>query len=118
MDPARRPWLALDLSKKEKEAFDFAYRSIAEEVSGIKLMVATYFDALLDNTALAVNLPVRALHVDLVRAPDNSTKCCAGSRTYLHLSVGVVDGRNVWKNDYERSLGLIDKAVQKLGRSG
>jgi 5-methyltetrahydropteroyltriglutamate--homocysteine methyltransferase len=49
------PCLALDLSKKEKEAFDYAYKAIANRVSGIKLLVATYFEALLDNTQLAVN---------------------------------------------------------------
>ncbi|MCF0072865.1 5-methyltetrahydropteroyltriglutamate--homocysteine S-methyltransferase [Dyadobacter sp. CY261] len=109
------PTLALDLSKKEKEAFEFAYRSIAEQVSGVKLLVATYFEALLDNTRLAVGLPVHALHVDLVRAPEQLDEVLALVPDQLMLSVGVVDGRNVWKNDYEKSLGLINRAVKKLG---
>lgn len=109
------PTLVLDLSKKEKEAFEFAYRSIANRTSGIKILVATYFDALLDNTQLAVNLPVTALHVDLVRAPEQLDEVLALVPEQLQLSLGVVDGRNVWKNDYEKSLGLINKAVEKLG---
>ncbi|UOE51118.1 5-methyltetrahydropteroyltriglutamate--homocysteine S-methyltransferase [Mucilaginibacter sp. SMC90] len=109
------PTLALDLSKKEKEAFDYAYRAIANRVSGVKLLVATYFEALLDNTALAVNLPVSALHIDLVRAPEQLDEVLALIPANLQLSLGVVDGRNVWKNDYEKSLGLINKAVEKLG---
>jgi len=109
------PCLALDLSKKEKEAFDYAYRAIANRVSGIKLLVATYFEALLDNTELAVNLPVTALHVDLVRAPEQLDEVLALIPDNLQLSVGVVDGRNVWKNDYEKSLALINKAIEKLG---
>jgi 5-methyltetrahydropteroyltriglutamate--homocysteine methyltransferase len=109
------PCLALDLSKKDKEAFDSAYRIIAGQVSGIKILVATYFDALLDNTALAVNLPVAALHIDLVRAPEQLDEVLALIPSHVQLSIGVVDGRNVWKNDYEKSLQLIRKAVNKLG---
>jgi len=109
------PCLSLDLSKKEQEAFDYAYRSIANRVSGVKLLVATYFEALLDNTQLAVNLPVYALHVDLVRAPDQLDQVLALIPEQLLLSIGVVDGRNVWKNDYDKSLELIRKVVDKLG---
>ncbi|MGY4386207.1 5-methyltetrahydropteroyltriglutamate--homocysteine methyltransferase [Pedobacter sp. UYP24] len=109
------PCLALDLSKKEKEAFDFAYRYIAKCISGVSLLVATYFEALLDNTELAVNLPIAALHVDLVRAPEQLEEVLALIPDQLKLSIGVVDGRNVWKNDYEKSLQLIGKAVDKLG---
>jgi 5-methyltetrahydropteroyltriglutamate--homocysteine methyltransferase len=110
------PYLALDLSKKEKEAFEYAYRTIANEVKGVKLLLTTYFDALLDNTQLAVNLPVTALHIDLVRAPEQLDEVLALIPERLQLSVGVVDGRNVWKNDYENSLKLIQKAAEKLGR--
>jgi 5-methyltetrahydropteroyltriglutamate--homocysteine methyltransferase len=109
------PFLALDLSKKDKEAFDYAYKAIAAAVSGVKLLVATYFEALLDNTALAVSLPVTALHIDLVRAPEQLDEVLALIPDRLKLSLGVVDGRNVWKNDYARSLQLIRKAVAKLG---
>lgn len=109
------PCLALDLSKKEKEAFEYAYRALTNRTSGIKIMVATYFDALLDNTGLAVNLHVSALHIDLVRAPEQLNEVLALIPERLQLSIGVVDGRNVWKNDYENSLKLIRKAVNKLG---
>ncbi|WP_345104483.1 5-methyltetrahydropteroyltriglutamate--homocysteine S-methyltransferase [Mucilaginibacter panaciglaebae] len=109
------PCLALDLSKTTKEAFELAYCAIANRVSGVKLLVATYFEALLDNAQLAVSLPVSALHVDLVRAPEQLEEVLALIPDYLQLSVGVVDGRNVWKNDYEKSLQLINKAVEKLG---
>jgi 5-methyltetrahydropteroyltriglutamate--homocysteine methyltransferase len=109
------PCLALDLSKKEKEAFNYAYRVISHGVSGVKVLVATYFEALLDNTQLAVNLPIAALHVDLVRAPEQLDEVLALVPDNLQLSLGVVDGRNVWKNDYQKSLSLINKAVEKLG---
>lgn len=109
------PCLALDLSPKDRDAFERAYRTIAEKTTDVKLLVATYFEALLDNTQLAVNLPVAALHIDLVRAPQQLDNVLSLIPAQLLLSLGVVDGRNVWKNDYERSLALIRKAVQQLG---
>lgn len=109
------PCLALDLTKKEKEAFEYTYTAISNRVSGIKLLLATYFEALLDNTQLAVSLPIHALHVDLVRSPEQLDEVLAFIPDSLQLSIGVVDGRNVWKNDYEKSLTLINKAVEKLG---
>jgi 5-methyltetrahydropteroyltriglutamate--homocysteine methyltransferase len=109
------PCLSLDLSKKDKEAFEYAYRAIANRVSGINLLVATYFEALLDNTQLAVNLPVAALHIDLVRAPEQLDEVLSLIPEGLQLSLGLIDGRNVWKNDYQKSLNLISKAVEKLG---
>src|SRR5690606_10611267 len=109
------PCLALDLSEKEKEAFDYAYKAISNRTGEIKLLVATYFEALLDNTRLAVSLPIHALHVDLVRSPEQLDEVLDLIPDKLQLSIGVVDGRNVWKNDYEKSLSLIYKAVEKLG---
>ena len=109
------PCLALDLSKKEKEAFNYAYQAISNRVGDIKLLVATYFEALSANTQLAVTLPIHALHVDLVRSPEQLNQILAIIPDKLQLSLGVVDGRNVWKNDYEKSLGLIHQAVEQLG---
>ncbi len=109
------PFLALDLSKKEKEAFEYAYRAIANRTSGIKIMLTTYFEALQDNTELAVNLPVAALHIDLVRAPAQLDEVLALIPERLKISLGLVDGRNVWKNDYEKALALIKKTADKLG---
>lgn len=109
------PSLSVDLSKKDKDAFQFAYNEIAKNVPAIKILVATYFEALLDNTELALNLPVTALHIDLVRAPEQLDEVLAKAPAGLTLSLGVVDGRNVWKNNYEQSLKHIQKAIAKLG---
>ncbi|QJD98510.1 5-methyltetrahydropteroyltriglutamate--homocysteine S-methyltransferase [Mucilaginibacter robiniae] len=109
------PYLALDLSKKEKEAFAYAYQAISNRISGIKILVATYFDALLDNTHLAVNLPIAALHIDLVRAPGQLDEVLALIPERLSLSLGVVDGRNVWKNNYQQSLELVNQATAAIG---
>ena len=109
------PFLALDLTEKQRNAFIYAYQTIADKCPHVKILLATYFAGLDDNTALATGLPVCALHVDLVRAPEQLDAVLAAAPEKLTISLGVVDGRNIWKNDYERSLALIEKAKAKKG---
>lgn len=109
------PFLALDLTDKQKKAFQYAYETIRNSCPHIKILVATYFGGLEDNMELACGLPICALHVDLTRAPEQLDPLLERMPAGLSLSLGVVDGRNIWKNDYHRSTALIQKAVEKLG---
>ena len=61
------PFLALDLDEKSKTAYQEVYKKIRKEFPQLMIQVATYFDGLKDNTALAINLPIDILHLDLVR---------------------------------------------------
>ncbi|MGS2764881.1 5-methyltetrahydropteroyltriglutamate--homocysteine S-methyltransferase [Sinomicrobium sp. M5D2P9] len=110
------PFLSLDLTEQEKKAYKEAYVTIAKACKGLNIMVATYFEALGDNTALATSLPVKALHIDLVRAPQQLDAVLEATPETLSLSLGVVDGRNIWKNDYEKSLEFIRKATAAIGK--
>ncbi len=110
------PFLALDLQDEEKDAFRYAYKEISRKCGGIKILLATYFEGLEDNTELAVNLPVAAVHIDLVRAAQQLDQVLNSIPGNLILSLGVVDGRNIWKNDYQRSLSLIERAVNAVGK--
>ncbi|MCC8424109.1 5-methyltetrahydropteroyltriglutamate--homocysteine S-methyltransferase [Mucilaginibacter sp. UR6-11] len=109
------PFLALDLTQKERDAYTYAYAEIRKACPGLNILVATYFESLHENTALAVNLPVNALHIDLVRAPQQLDKVLSLIPDNLILSLGVIDGRNIWKNDYIRSLGYIKNAIAAIG---
>src|SRR5690554_6678026 len=109
------PFLAMDLSEKEKKAFTITYSEIRKQFPGINIMVATYFEGLHDNTQLAACLPITALHIDLVRNPEQLDHVLNSLPSSLQLSLGIVDGRNVWKNDFKSSLELINKVVQKIG---
>lgn len=109
------PFLVLDLNEKARGAFVFAYREIRKKVSGLKIILAAYFDGLKDNLSLAVSLPVCTLHVDLIRCPEQLTNVLEVFPDHLNLSVGIVDGRNIWKNDFDHSLSIIDKVVNALG---
>lgn len=109
------PFLAIDLSEQEKEAFQYAYKEISKNCPGIKILLTTYFEGLHENAPLAANLPVCALHIDLVRATQQLDGILSIIPDKLTLSLGVVDGRNIWKNNYETSLIHINKAVAAIG---
>ena len=109
------PFLALDLTEKEKLAFKDTYKKIRAEFPFLNIVLATYFDRLGDNTPLATSLPINALHIDLVRAPQQLDEVIAQLPEKMILSLGVVDGRNIWKNDFEASLAIIQKAKDQLG---
>jgi 5-methyltetrahydropteroyltriglutamate--homocysteine methyltransferase len=106
------PCLVLDLSDKARTAYKAAYAELAN--CGLEIMLTTYFGALGDNLELAASLPVSGVHVDLVRAPeqlDAVIKACSGKI----LSLGVIDGRNIWKNDLNKTLVMLQHAAEKHG---
>ncbi len=110
------PFLAMDLSAKASLAFKEAYDTIRNSCPHIKVLLAAYFEGLHDNAELAVSLPVCALHLDLVRAPQQLQEVLPLLPEKMSLSLGVVDGRNIWKNDYSRSVELLQAAVDRIGR--
>jgi len=110
------PFLALDLNDKQKKVYERVYKEIQEKFPSINTMIATYFEGLHDNLSLAVSLPVEALHVDLVRDPAQLNKVLEEAPSKLILSLGLVDGRNIWKNNFERSLEMIQQAIKAKGK--
>ena len=109
------PFLALDLTEKEQQVYKETYKQLRREFPFLKIVLATYFERLGNNTSLAVRLPVDVLHIDLVRAPQQLDEVLANLPEKTILSLGVVDGRNIWKNNFEASLAIINKAQKKLG---
>lgn len=109
------PMLALDVGGETKRAFTASYEKLSHVSSGLRILLATYFAGLGENTATAVNLPVAALHVDLVRAPEQLEHVLKNIPSTLMLSLGVVDGRNIWKTDLERALRLVDRTASAVG---
>ncbi|WP_185285955.1 5-methyltetrahydropteroyltriglutamate--homocysteine S-methyltransferase [Chryseobacterium indologenes] len=109
------PFLALDLNEKAKEAFELVYSTIRKQFPKLKLIVATYFEGLNDNLSLAVSLPIDVLHIDLVRDPEQLDEVLSTIPDSLSLSLGIVDGRNIWKNDFEKSLQYIRKVINRIG---
>lgn len=109
------PFLALDIADDAKEAYLKVYSELRKQFPKLKFIIATYFEGLKNNLPLAVSLPADVLHIDLARNPEQLEEVLESIPDNLGLSLGVVDGRNIWKNDYEKSLSFIKKSLEKLG---
>lgn len=109
------PALVLDLTPAEVAGFHRAYARLRAAVPTVELTVASYFGALGPNLGLAVALPIDRLHVDLVRAPDQLAEVVAAAPVALKLSLGAVDGRNIWRSDLAVIAERLRMAVEALG---
>jgi 5-methyltetrahydropteroyltriglutamate--homocysteine methyltransferase len=108
------PVLVLDSAASLEKEYAHAYGELAPVAPHI--MLTTYFGRLDSNLAYVAKLPVAGLHIDLDRAPAQFEEVLAAVKpTNLVLSLGVVSGRNVWKNDFTGSIKLGQKAVAELG---
>lgn len=119
------PCLATDLWDGAAAAYKETYARL-RKASGLKIMLATYFDSLRDNANWAYDLDVDGIHIDLCRGSGRANTTVNKTDALLDealakignktLSLGIVDGRNIWKNDLSASLALVEKAVAKLGK--
>jgi 5-methyltetrahydropteroyltriglutamate--homocysteine methyltransferase len=107
------PILVLDLPQDWKNAFERAYNLLQREP--LKKLIATYFGGLEDNLGLAASLPLDGLHIDLVRAPEQYPTILDRLPAYKVLSLGLVNGRNVWRCDLEPALAVLRHAHERLG---
>ncbi|MDO6736639.1 5-methyltetrahydropteroyltriglutamate--homocysteine S-methyltransferase [Wenyingzhuangia sp. 2_MG-2023] len=112
------PFLALTLSDKEKFVIQKTHQFLAKSFPKVEIIITTYFDDVVDNLELAITLPVKVLHVDLTRGDELQLEKILKSdfkNKNTILSLGLVDGRNIWKNDFSKSIKKINKAKEILG---
>ncbi|MCZ2105716.1 MAG: 5-methyltetrahydropteroyltriglutamate--homocysteine S-methyltransferase [Burkholderiales bacterium] len=107
------PILVTELDADWQHAFNTAYHQL--KASRVKILLASYFGALLDNKYLAANLPVAGLHVDAVASRDDVRQLIGLLPPHKVLSLGVIDGRNVWKTDLTELLGWLEPIAAQLG---
>jgi len=107
------PMLATDLTDEVWAA----YRSVYAELKKVpvRVMLTTYFDSLGDNLQTAVELGTSGLHIDLVRAPQQLEPTLEALGPEQILSLGCVDGRNIWLTDLDAASDCIGQAVSALG---
>ncbi|OAA46166.1 cobalamin-independent methionine synthase [Metarhizium rileyi] len=110
------PTLVFDLPAKTKAAFKPTYEKLASLGDKIpRLVFTTYFGDIVHNLDL---LPkdIYAVHVDLVRNPEQLETVAGALGPKTILSAGVVDGRNIWKTNFKRAIETVETAIQKLGK--
>ncbi|KAJ5172459.1 homocysteine methyltransferase Met26 [Penicillium capsulatum] len=110
------PVLVFDLAPKAKAAFKPAYEKLGNlGDKAPKITVATYFGDIVHNIE-AVPKNVHAVHVDLVRNPEQLDTVVAALGPQQVLSAGVIDGRNIWKTNFKAAIEKVELAIQKLGK--
>ncbi|HEX4880253.1 MAG TPA: 5-methyltetrahydropteroyltriglutamate--homocysteine S-methyltransferase [Limnobacter sp.] len=102
------PVLGLDLPGAWVAALESTYLQLKS--SKLKIMLATYFASTQGHTSIVCKLPVDGLHVDCVRAPEDLPLVLDWLPNYKVLSLGLVDGRNIWKTDLDHAWRFIDRA--------
>jgi 5-methyltetrahydropteroyltriglutamate--homocysteine methyltransferase len=109
------PILGLDLPGAWALAFERAYHAL--KTAKVSLLLATYFSPLEDHISLACKLPVAGLHVDAVRAGRELQAVLDWLPAHKQLSVGIVDGRNIWRTDLDRAFDQLRPALERRGGS-
>ncbi|HDR1512563.1 TPA: 5-methyltetrahydropteroyltriglutamate--homocysteine S-methyltransferase [Pasteurella multocida] len=107
------PALAVDLPTEWIEAYKAVYTTLKEKVKA-KLLLATYFGSVAEHAPLLKDLPVDGLHIDLVRAP---AQLAAFEDYNKVLSVGVIDGRNIWRANLNQVLDVVEPLKAKFGEN-
>lgn len=110
------PVLVYDLAPRVKDAFKPAYEKLVGDKFP-KLVLATYFGDIVHNFDVLPGLQnLYAIHIDLVRNPEQLESVIGQLGASQTLSCGVVDGRNIWKTNFKRAIETVETAIQKLGK--
>jgi 5-methyltetrahydropteroyltriglutamate--homocysteine methyltransferase len=109
------PCLCLDLDATAESMYRDTYAELSKTASLPKFMLTTYFGGLGTNLDLALALGSAGLHLDLVRAPEQLDALLGKHASGLTVSLGLVDGRNVWRTDLAKAMTSVDAAVKALG---
>jgi 5-methyltetrahydropteroyltriglutamate--homocysteine methyltransferase len=109
------PCLVLDLEADVRDALRRAYDVFSKALPELNIMLTTYFGGLGGNLNTALSLPVSGLHIDLVRSPAQLHDVLKKAPRELVLSLGVIDGRNIWRANLPALLDWLEPIVSKRG---
>ncbi|QKQ47607.1 MULTISPECIES: 5-methyltetrahydropteroyltriglutamate--homocysteine S-methyltransferase [Achromobacter] len=107
------PILVTELDAAWQAALATAYDAL--KASRVKLLLASYFGQLKDNVALLAKLPVAGVHVDAINGRDDVQAVIAALAPEQVLSLGVINGRNIWKTDLTAVLDWVEPIAARLG---
>jgi 5-methyltetrahydropteroyltriglutamate--homocysteine methyltransferase len=107
------PVLATELDQDWQHALTQAYFALNKTPA--RLLLTTYFAPLRENLNLACELPTAGLHIDAVNARDEVLKVIDWLPAHKTLSLGIINGRNIWKSDLNSLLDWLEPLYQRLG---
>ena len=107
------PILSVDMDNGQRRLMKETYERLKSRK--VKIMLATYFGELQDNLGCALSLPVEMLHMDAIRGGAEIETLVKQLPDSMGLSLGCIDGRNIWKTDLNRALDLLEPLARQLG---
>lgn len=109
------PILAVDIDQEWVDAFAPTYQELA--ITGTRIIIGTYFASVAEYLDLLKALPVNGVHIDCVRAPEQLAEFANVWPQNKVLSVGVIDGRNVWRANLREIIELLAPVATQLGNN-
>lgn len=109
------PALVLDMDPEVARAYLATYARLHDAAPRLRILLASYFGSLGDHLETVLGLPVAAVHLDLVRGPAQLGAALERVPDGMLLSLGVVDGRGVWRTDLDHALDLLERAAGRIG---
>ena len=104
------PCLVLDLDNESKKLFKDIYSALLEEKNGLKVLIQTYFGDVRDNYKDLLSLPFDGIGLDFIEGKKNLDLIISnGFDNSKVLFAGVINGKNIWKNNYNKTIELINK---------
>ncbi|MFK7822672.1 MAG: 5-methyltetrahydropteroyltriglutamate--homocysteine S-methyltransferase [Oligoflexales bacterium] len=110
------PIFSMDLSEEQSAALKTSYDRLEKVKGSSKLLVATYFSGVRENISSYLALPVDGLHFDFMRGKEDFEAVLKNFPQDKILSAGIINGRNIWRNDFDASLDLLQKAAVAVGK--
>jgi 5-methyltetrahydropteroyltriglutamate--homocysteine methyltransferase len=107
------PILVTELSQAWQHALRDSYYQL--QSCPVKLLLTTYFGELRENLQLACELPVAGLHIDASRQREEISKVIDWLPKHKVLSLGIIDGRNIWKQDLGAIIDWLDPIHARIG---
>lgn len=110
------PILVLDLPESIQSKYKATYDQFTSNAALPELVLTTYFGDVRPNLSAIKDLSVAGYHFDFVRVPEQFEEVVEILNEKQTLSVGIVDGRNIWKTNYSKAAAFVEKAIAKLGK--
>ena len=109
------PILAVDIAQEWVDAFVPTYQELA--ITGTRIIIGTYFASVAEYLNLLKTLPVNGVHIDCIRAPEQLAEFANAWPENKVLSVGLIDGRNVWRANLRETIDLLAPIATQLGNN-
>ena len=110
------PLFVKDLDSKVLSLIKPVYDALAKSVSNIKIVVTTYFEHSNEATKVLVNTPIWAIGLDFIHGNKNLEILEFIKNSNKVLIAGVIDGRNIWKSNFQSKIQLLNKVSKIINK--